>query len=190
MADSECICTLEKRSTDSLHVNGRSWRNSPPCPLKGGWLLVAGRTPLPCADVTARRRGFSTAAHAVSETKPAQVTRDSLALFMNAYPDQTGTQFKKKVKYGHDWADKNSILRISGSYSKVFRYSLRKTSYTHSQASHFCLCNWARKRLPVRLHPLPSRICGGASTALEVLSEYLPIPASPHQSEMAQNLTS
>lgn len=51
---------------------------------EGGWLLVAGRTALRCADATAHRRGLSTAADAVSETKPVQVIRDPLALFMNA----------------------------------------------------------------------------------------------------------
>lgn len=95
----QCICTSGKRrSKASLDANGRSRRSSPTCSLKGGWLSVAERTALPCANVTAHRRGFSTATDAVSETKPAQVIRDSLALFMNAYPAQTGTQFKKKKK--------------------------------------------------------------------------------------------
>lgn len=53
--------------------------------LKGGWLLVGGRTAIPCAKVTAHRRG--TAVDAVSETKP--VRRLELALFMNAYLGQT-----------------------------------------------------------------------------------------------------
>lgn len=56
-----------RRSKASLCVNRKSWRNSPAYPLKGGCLLATGRTVLRCANVTAQRRGFSTAAGAVSD---------------------------------------------------------------------------------------------------------------------------